>query len=121
MLDGATPHRDAVLKSIGGMANYLHTNAVPPAKVRPDGTIEDPKGPVGFSGALLPYAAALGESQIRDQQLSRVRSELKPQTGLFGAPARYYDQNLALFGLGFMEHLFRFDSSGALKMKWKGE
>ena len=121
MLDGSTPHRDAVLKSIAGMANYLHSNAIPPAKVRPDGTIEDPKGPVGFSGALLPYASALGDNQIRDQQMSRVQSELKPQTGLFGAPARYYDQNLAMFGLGFMERQFWFDTNGALKMKWRGE
>jgi endo-1,4-beta-D-glucanase Y len=119
MLDGSTPHREAILKSIAGMANYLHTNAVPPAKMRPDGSIEDPKGPVGFSAALLPYAAALGENQIRDQQMSRLRSELKPQTGLFGAPPRYYDQNLALFGLGFAERQFWFDSEGALKMRWK--
>jgi endoglucanase len=119
MLDGATPNRDGMLNALSGMAGYLRTNDVPPAKVRPDGSIEDPKGPVGFSAALLTYAAARGENQIRDQQMSRVSSELKPQTGLFGAPARYYDQNLALFGLGWMERQFWFDSSGALKMKWK--
>jgi endoglucanase len=119
MLDTATPHRDELLKSLSGMANYLHTNAVPPAEVRPDGSIEDPKGAVGFSAALLPYAAALHEEQIQNQQLSRVQSELKPQTGLFGAPPRYYDQNLALFGLGFLQQQFLFDSDGALKLKWK--
>jgi endoglucanase len=70
---------------------------------------------------LLPYAAALNENQVRDQQLTRLRSELKPQTNLFGAPPRYYDQNLALFGLGFMERQFWFDSEGALKMKWKSD
>lgn len=118
MLDKSTPNRDTLLKSISGMASYLHTNAVPPAKVRPDGSIEDPKGPVGFSAALLPYADALHEDQIENQQMSRVRSELKPQTGLFGAPALYYDQNLVLFGLGFMQQQFSFDSEGALKLKW---
>jgi endoglucanase len=119
MLDTATPHRDELLKSLYGMANYMHTNTVPPAKVRPDGSIEDPKGPVGFSAALLPYAAALHEEQIQNQQMSRVRSELKLQTGLFGAPPRYYDQNLALFGLGFLQQQFSFDSDGALKLKWQ--
>jgi endoglucanase len=119
MLDKATPHRDELLKSLSGMANYLRTNAVPPAKVRPDGSIEDPKGPVGFSAALLPYAAALHEEQIQNQQMSQVRSELKPQTGLFGAPPRYYDQNLALFGLGFLQQQFSFDSEGVLKLKWR--
>lgn len=119
MLDKSTKDRDALLKSVSGMANYLHTNAIPPAKVRPDGSIEDPKGPVGFSAALIPYAETLQDEQIQNQQMSRVQSEFKPQTGLFGAPPRYYDQNLALFGLGFSQHQFWFDSKGALKLKWK--
>ena len=121
MLDPATPHRDVLLQSLSGMATYLHTNAIPPAKVRPDGTIEDPKGPVGFSAALLPYAAALREDQIQDQQLSRMKSELKTKTGLFGAPPRYYDQNLALFGLGFLQRQFWFNPQGVLKLKWKSD
>jgi endoglucanase len=121
MLDKSTPNRDTLLKSISGMANYLHTNAIPPAKVGPNGNIEDPKGPVGFSAALLPYAAALHEDQIENQQMSRVRSELKPQTGLFGAPALYYDQNLVLFGLGFSQQQFWFSADGQLKLKWKSD
>ena len=121
MLDKATPQREAVLKSLSGMANYLRANAIPPAKVRPDGSIQDPKGPVGFSAALIPYAAALREDQIRSQQMSRVQSELKPQTGLLGAPPMYYDQNLALFGLGFYEQQFSFDSQGLLKLKWHSD
>jgi len=119
MLDGSTKDRDALFKSLAGMMNYLHTDAVPPAKVRPDGTIEDPKGPVGFSAALIPFAEALHEEQIVDQQMSRVRSEFKPQTGLLGAPPKYYDQNLALFGLGFQQRQFWFDPKGGLRLKWK--
>jgi len=119
MLDPATPHRDDMLKPLAGMAGYLRTNAIPPAKVRPDGSVGDPKGPVGFSAALLPYASALHEDQIRDQQLARVQSEFKSQTGLFGSPPRYFDQNLVLFGLGSLQQQFWFDSGGALKLKWK--
>ena len=119
MLDSATPHRDDMLKPLSGMASHLTTQEIPPAKVRPDGSIEDPNGPVGFSAALLPYVSALGKKQIRDQQMDRVRSELKPQTGLFGSPPKYYDQNLALFGLGWIERQFSFDSTGALKVSWK--
>lgn len=51
--------------------------------------------------------------------MSRVQSELKPQTGLLGAPPRYYDQNLALFGLGFSQKQFWFDPNGALELSWK--
>jgi endoglucanase len=119
MLDKATSDRDALLKSLSGMEKFLRSNPIPPAKVRPDGTIEDPKGPVGFSAALLPFAAALNQTQIRNQQMSRVQSELKPQTGLYGAPARYFDQNLALFGLGFVNLQFSFDATGQLRLKWK--
>ena len=121
MLDRTTEDREALLKSLSGMVNYLQANAIPPAKVRPDRTIEDPKGPVGFSAALLPYAEALNAEQIQNQQTARVQSELKPQTGLLGVPPRYYDQNLALFGLGFLQRQFRFDSKGALILKWKSD
>ena len=118
MLDKATPHRDDMLKPLAEMATYLHTNTIPPAKVRPDGSVEDPKGPVGFSAALLPYASALPDDQILNQQMARVQSGFNPQLGLYGSPPKYYDQNLALFGLGFLQEQFKFDSDGALKLKW---
>jgi endoglucanase len=118
MLNSATNEREAVLKSLSGMANYLRSNQIPPAKVRSDGAIEDPKGPVGFSAALIPYADALKEQQIEGQQMARVQSALRPETGLFGNPARYYDENLVLFGLGFSQKQFWFDPDGKLQLKW---
>ncbi len=95
-------------------------NAVPPAKVKSDGNVEDPKSPVGFSAALLPYLSALGETNLEDEQMSRVKSEFNSKTGLYGNPARYYDQNLVLFGLGGTLRQFWFDSQGNLKLAWKG-
>lgn len=118
MLNPATPHRKELLNSISGMANYLRTNQIPPAKVSPDGTIEDPKGPVGFSAALVPYADALGDAEIKKAQTARVNSSLNPKTGLYGNPAKYYDENLALFGLGFEEQQFSFGPDGTLKLNW---
>ncbi|HEV2322896.1 MAG TPA: cellulose synthase complex periplasmic endoglucanase BcsZ [Terracidiphilus sp.] len=118
MLDPATPHREDILKSLSGMAAYLRTNAVPPAKVRQDGSVEDPKGPVGFSAAVLPFLAAVHEDSVRNQQMSRVQSEYKPQTGLFSNSPKYFDENLVLFGLGFADQQFGFDANGALRLKW---
>lgn len=118
-LDPDTPQRGAILKTLSGMARYLQANAVPPEKVKEDGTIEGPKGPIGFSGALLPFLSAVGEKDLENQQDSRVRSELNPKTGLYGIPAKYYDQNLALFALGFMERRFWFNSQGALQLAWR--
>ncbi len=119
MLDKATPHRDEILNAISGMATYLRRNPIPPAKVLPDGRVEDPKGPVGFSAALIPYAAALQDNQVKNELVSRVQSEYKAQTGLIGTPPLYYDQNLALFGLGFEQQRFRFDAKGSLDLWWR--
>jgi len=51
--------------------------------------------------------------------MSRVQSEFNAQTGLIGNPPMYYDQNLALFGLGFDQQKFSFSSNGALQLWWK--
>ena len=119
MLDPAAPGRDAILRSLSGMADWLRKNAAPPEKVRRDGSVEVPNGPVGFSAALLPYLSAVGERKLADAQSGRLRSALDSRTGLYGRPSRYYDQNLALFALGWTERRFWFDSSGTLKTWWK--
>src|SRR6266536_2219953 len=50
---------------------------------------------------------------------SQQRSEFNSKTGLYGNPARYYDQNLTLFGLGIKQRQFWFDSQGNLKLAWR--
>jgi endoglucanase len=99
------------------MARALHANPVPPARVKSDGTVLDPKGPVGFSAALLPYLSALGENNLQNEQAARVQSEFK--NGLYGTPPRYYDQNLAMFALGWKTHQFWFDPQGSLRTAWQ--
>jgi endoglucanase len=118
MLDPAAPRRDVILRSLSGMADWLRKNAAPPEKVRRDGSVEVPNGPVGFSAALLPYLSAIGEKKLADAQSGRLRSAFDSKTGLYGRPSRYYDQNLALFALGWTERRFWFDSSGTLKTWW---
>jgi endoglucanase len=119
MLDPETPQRDTILKALSGMGHYLQANETPPEKVKSDGTIEGPKGPVGFSAALIPFLSAIDEKNLENQQESRLRSALDPTTSLYGTPAKYYDQNLALFALGFMERRFWFNSQGALQLSWR--
>jgi endoglucanase len=116
MLDPEAPYRSEILKSLIGMERYLRTHPVPPEKVRQDGTIESSKGPVGFSAAVIPFLSALGEKDAEHAQDARVRAELDAKTGLYGAPAKYYDQNLILFALGFTERRFWFNSEGALQL-----
>ncbi len=119
MLDPATRDVDAVLKALPGIAGYLHANAIPPSQVKPDGTVVNAKSPVGFSAALLPYLSALNEKNLENQQMSRVQSEFDSKRGLYGNPAKYYDQNLVLFALGWKLRQSWFDPQGALEMSWK--
>lgn len=121
MLDPVTPGRDTILNALPGMARRLHANSTPPAKVTQDGRVDDPKGPVGFSAALRPYLSMLGEKDLDREQGVRVRSQLNDKTGLYGNPARYYDQNLVLFALGATERQFWFDADGTLRLTWKRE
>jgi endoglucanase len=48
-----------------------------------------------------------------------VVAEISKTTGLLGNPPRYYDQNLALFALGWQEHRFWFAPDGTLRVQWK--
>jgi endoglucanase len=119
LLDPATADRDTLLSALSGMREYLRASDRPPAKVKQDGNVEDPRGPVGFSAALLPYLSAVGETDLRNRQMNRVQSEFDAPRGLYGKPAKYYDQNLLLFALGSAERRFWFDSQGELKTSWK--
>jgi endo-1,4-beta-D-glucanase Y len=119
MLDQSTPGRDAIVSVLSGMTTWLRSHPAPPEKVKRDGTVTSPNGPVGFSAAVLPYLVAIGEKPLESTQLSRMESALDAKTGLYGRPARYYDQNLTLFALGWTERRFWFDSSGALKFWWR--
>ncbi len=69
--------------------------------------------PIGFYGALLPGADAPGRRLIEERLAAADRG------GLYGEPPRYYDQNLILFGRGFVEGRFRFTPDGALAPAWE--
>jgi endoglucanase len=118
MLDPSTPARDDILKALSGMAGRVREARVPPANVTADGITRDAKGPIGFSAALLPYLDAIGETRLARAQWSRVRESRDAKTGLFGRPAKYYDQNLALFAIGAREQQFWFDARGRLRTRW---
>jgi len=121
MLDPESPSRAEMLQAMPGMARIVRTVRTPPAKVTAAGVVDDPKGPVGFSAALLPYLDALGERGLAREQWSRTRSSIDVDSGLLGRPPKYYDQNLALFAVGAREGLFWFDARGRLRTKWTAQ
>jgi endoglucanase len=101
------------------MPAYLDQNALPPASVSETGQVADARGNVGFSAAVIPLLMALKRTAPLERQRLRLRSEKNDKTGLYGKPARYYDQNLALFSLGWCEKRFDFDKHGRLGVSWK--
>jgi endo-1,4-beta-D-glucanase Y len=121
LLDPATPGHEEMMTALGGMARHVREHAAPPEKVDRSGRSGGHDGPVGFSAALLPYLASQDETRLERQQLSRLRSAFDANAGLFGRPAKYYDQNLALFALGARERQFWFDAGGKLRMTWTAD
>jgi endoglucanase len=73
-------------------------------------------GPAGFSAALLPLLQAAGQEQAAEVQRQRLS---RPPVGpVFAGRDNYYDQVLALFGLGWLEGQYRFAPDGALIPRW---
>ena len=120
--DAATPGRSELLSSVPGMAEYMTSRSVPPAKVDSTGRVVESTSPVGFSAAMVPYLTAMGMASQAKAQMERVEAGRDAATGLYGtdhSEPRYYDQNLVLFATGWAEERYRFGSDGALRLKWK--
>jgi endoglucanase len=75
--------------------------------------------PVSFEAALIPFLLSSGEQAEATRLQQNVMAEISKSTGLLDSPARYYDQNLALFALGWREQRFRFAPDGTLRVRWK--
>jgi endo-1,4-beta-D-glucanase Y len=108
-----TPGARDQLGRLGGMATYLENNAAPPVSVDIASGVAQGSGPVGFSGALLPYLARLHKTKLLRRQHARVLGS-RTVSGLFGEPAEYYNENLILFGLGGLTGVIDFDPNGAV-------
>jgi endoglucanase len=118
MSDPKTPGVRQTMKGLQGMSVYLQTHLTPPAQVDATGRILNADAPPGFSAAVIPYLHALGLKQ-EQVQLTRLGATLDPKSGLYGRDGNYYDQNLALFAMGWSEKRFRFEADGKLRLLWK--
>lgn len=119
MTNAADPGSKAVLSAVIGMHGYLKAHMFPPMEVSAAGVPGATDGPVGFSAAVVPYLSVMGENAVLGRQQDRLAAQLDPVTKLYGHPPAYYDQNLAMFGEGWLSHRFRFDRDGELRVTWK--
>ncbi|WP_162539473.1 cellulose synthase complex periplasmic endoglucanase BcsZ [Granulicella sp. WH15] len=114
-----TPGNKRLLKTFSPMLSYMKAHPLPPESVAADSAILSASGPASFAAALIPFAFNSGEYALTGRLRQRVAASISPSTGLLGSPARYYDQNLALFALGWQQRFFRFAPDGTLKVPWK--
>ncbi len=114
-----SPGAVKLLHVFAPMSSYVKAHMSPPESVNPDGSISSTTSPPGFSAAVVPLLLTLGEKATATLLIRDLRAEIDPATGLLGSPPRYYDQNLALFGLGWQEQRFRFAPDGMLRVPWK--
>ncbi|MNJ77638.1 Endoglucanase precursor [compost metagenome] len=67
--------------------------------------------PSGFSAAMLPFLHAQGDEEAAQAQQTRIQDQPL-------RPTAYYEQCLALFGLGWMQQQFRFGRLGEFQPRW---
>jgi endo-1,4-beta-D-glucanase Y len=108
-----------LLSILSPMSTYVRQHGGPPQSVGPNGTVISPDAPVGFVAAVIPFMQSAGSPADSAQLQRTVQSYFSSSTGLFGSPPKYYDQNLALFGLGWRERRFWFRPDGSLGVQWK--
>jgi endoglucanase len=108
-----------MLTRVGGMAEYLKNHPLPPQQVDPQGRVVNPNAPPGFSASVIPYLGAMKMNSQASAQMDRLAATKDAASGLYGKTGNYYDQNLALFAVGWIEGRYRFDREGKLRVKWK--
>lgn len=110
MLHAATPGRKSLLAALSPMARYVREKGYPPESIDVLTGQDSGPGPAGFTAAILPFLQALEESAALQVQRSRLASNPV-------RPTAYYEQTLALFGLGWMEGRYRFSAGGQLLLQ----
>jgi endoglucanase len=109
MMSPHDPLRARVLARLSGMRGLAAKQLMPPEKIDAASGQASGAGPVGFSAALLPFFAAIGDTAASERQRNRI-------TAAGGIPAVYFEQALGLFALGWMEQRFHFQRDGRLAL-----
>jgi endoglucanase len=108
---------DGVLRLLAPYAALIETLGAPPENVDPatGAALKVDYSPIGFTGAVLPFLAALEKDESLRDQVSRLRVDAV--RARLGGATNYYDQALILFGQGWHDQQYRFDEQGRLLAK----
>jgi len=107
-----------MVETLAAYAALTAKYGAPPEKVNPltGAATKTDYSPIGYSGAVLPFLAALGDKPMVEKQRERIRAAAVRAKA--GESTNYYDQVLILFGKGWLDHRYRFDSQGRLLPQW---
>ncbi len=119
MTNRKTPGAEKILSTLAPMARLLAKGERPPEIVSPSGVVLSGSSPAGFAAALEPFLLSSGETAAAGVEAQRVKAQFDRSTGLLGADPHYFDQNLALFALGWREGRYRFAPDGSLRVRWE--
>lgn len=108
-------------QQLAGYAALVEQGGKPPEKAdaATGKAIPGSFSPVGFSAAVLPLLAVLGEEDVQRQQSNLLRRALNTPGAL--KRRTYYDHSLILFGKGWADGRYRFDARGRLLPRWATE
>jgi endoglucanase len=110
---------EAIVHLLAPYAELIRTLGAPPEKVDPvtGAPVKADYSPIGYTGAVLPFLAALHEDNLLRTQ--RARLVLDAARALAGGATNYYDQVLILFGQGWHDGHYKFDERGRLEPRWR--
>jgi endoglucanase len=119
MLNASDPARQPLFKSLYGPRRTLEVPQPMPEFVDTATGSARGTGPVGYSGALLPYLKAQGLAGLLATELARVRARVGSPAQPAPQPLPYDERILLLFGQGWLDGRFAFSRTGQLQTHWR--
>lgn len=108
LLNDQDHDKTKLLNHFSAFAQQTEKNGIPPEKVYLSDLRIDPKAPIGFSAASLPFLKNTG---LQQQQFARILAQYHENN-------TYYNNVLVLFGLGWYTHQYQFNAQGQLVPIW---
>lgn len=116
MVADGDPRRGSLLDAQHGLRSRIAADGQFPERIGTRTGEASGSAPIGFSAALLPWLSALGDRDALAVQQRRLAAAKSGE--LYGTAHGYYDQVLALFGLGWFDRRYRFDPQGSVVPRW---
>ncbi|MGF6346404.1 cellulose synthase complex periplasmic endoglucanase BcsZ [Variovorax sp. W2I14] len=124
MLSPRAPEHKALMQRLNGPRQLLAEHRPMPESVDTATGAGRGTGPLGFTGALLPYLKAQALPDVLATESARLpggRAEISSAAapGAPMPPMPYYEQVLSIFGQAWLDGRYEFDRNGQLQTSWR--